>query len=1358
MMADDLDKLIEDQKAKLAQDKAELENDPPYMEMRNKELEKLSETNKMLISMTKENIPPNSQQNYPLGDYGLSLPLGEECERKKHKLKEELRQDYRRYLSQGISQAKRKKNYLTTGEVDPYTQGLSLPIDERRSAKEKLRLERNKEYNQYLRDKEEWNERLRKLGKKNTENEMDRNKKPIAVTRLQSELHTEVQPCNTGTEPPKKDAFTSTEGYEELLSKRWPEEDRYHRLDDEVELRSRLLNKRLDEDLDVPNRRYRGFASQSVIPVRKHHRLDEDRDFGRRYYRMDYDPEISEEMDPRFRCESAYDRKTPRVFCGDRPHLDGIVRDLPADYEDELKERARVQQISRTGNSRNQMQISSSASEQAKSAAEMPYATGLVLGGQDRELLQRKKEKYRQELIEQMAEQQRNKRREKELELTVAASGARDPEKSPNRLKHFGLTARATEEKLPPERPRVAFQTPVPVPSASPVNEDFHRGLASTLGEIAAPRLAPMPPPPPPVLTDNYRTPHDDAYYFYGVRNPLDPNLAYYGTGMMGMQPTPNLDPSLGQASVEQSISNVGQRNTGDTQRSIGVFSEEKTKPSKEATLSYQQELRQQIREREERRRQEREEKERYEAKIAAEMRNYNPWGRGGGGAPLRDAKGNLITDLNMMHKQNEDAYHNREARLYEDKRAIVSADLSLASPRPENTEASTNKTAGFTFAQTSPFARGNVFGEPPSPQHLKRQESYKNFLRLQIREREERRRQEREEKERYEAKIAAEMRNYNPWGRGGGGAPLRDAKGNLITDLNMMHKQNEDAYHNREARLYEDKRAIVSADLSLASPRPENTEASTNKTAGFTFAQTSPFARGNVFGEPPSPQHLKRQESYKNFLRLQIEEKRRREQAEREKLRMEEEEEEKRIAEERMRIQKAYENEQEEKRKKEEEQRLKNKEMIRLDEERQKEAEKRRKEKEEKQDEQLRQYFEKEKMEEEKKMFARQPSPIIPALQNKSIRKEERIPSADSNVSYYAQDPPQPRVPSPPVTARRNQLRAFEERKNVINELSEMRKQLRSEEKRLQEQLLNVASDDDVPITRGRREKNPKDVFEMARLRLQAPVRRPPSKEAQDPVNIQNIWEFNELKYKDSETRMGLRHMYPDPPKDDQTLEIQQQALLREQQKKLDRMRMRRETEDDSASGGNPQTMGLFRSESNEFLKNSQLESDSTFIGANRETFPDLGEVNLSPQFPPSARERRRIKQKALACAEDVPPGQTPLLQPDSFSLHSSFSLDIDQLKGKNEERWRRLTELQQKSAYLGENISLGEADDLKRAPSNAGRRPSSVDTVATEPWLRPGTSETLQRLMAEQSSPAKLSPENTLQLGWQGLSTAHG
>ncbi|NWZ20844.1 CSPP1 protein, partial [Asarcornis scutulata] len=162
---------------------------------------------------------------------------------------------------------------------------------------------------------------------------------------------------------------------------------------------------------------------------------------------------------------------------------------------------------------------------------------------------------------------------------------------------------------------------------------------------------------------------------------------------------------------------------------------------------------------------------------------------------------------------------------------------------------------------------------------------------------------------------------------------------------------------------------------------------------------------------------------------------------------------------------------------------------------------------------------------------------------------------------------------------------------------------------------------------------------------------------------------------------------------------------------------------------------------------------------GANGETFPALGEVNSSSQPAPSARERRRIRKKALECTEDVPRDQTPLLQPDDFSLHSNFSLDVDQMKGKNEERLRRLTELQQKSAHLGDNISLGDMDDLlKRSPSKDGQRPASGDSIATEPWLRPGTSETLRRFMAEQPSPAKLSPENTLLLSWQGLSTAHG
>ncbi|XP_074841844.1 centrosome and spindle pole-associated protein 1 isoform X2 [Carettochelys insculpta] len=1183
MMANDLDQFIEDQKTKLAQDKAELENDPPYMELRSKGGEKLSETSKVLISMAKENIPPNSQQNYYLDGYGLSLPLGDDYERKKYKLKEELRQDYRQYLSQGILQAKRKKSHLSTSEVDPYTLGLSLPISERRSAQEKLRLERNREYNQYLRDKEEWNERLRKTVKKKTEHETERSRKTTAVTRVQPELRSQTQASYADSEPPKKDAFTSTEAYEELLNRKRLEEDQYRRLNDEAELRERILPKKLDEKLDISNRKHHRFDSKCDISPRRHHRFDEDRDFDRRYHRLDYDPEINEEMDSRFRYERDYDRMPLRVF-----HTE-----------------------------RNWVQSNSPNNEQAKSTTGkdgVPYATGLILGSQDRELIQKKKEKYRQELLEQMAEQHKNKKREKELELSVAASGALDPEKEPNRLKQFGLTARASEENTPPERPRVAFQTPVP--TVSPVTEDFHRGLSNTLGEIVAPRIGPLPPPPPPALTENYRTPYDDAYYFYGARNPLDPNLAYYGTGMMAMQSAPNIEDLPGKVPADQ-VANTGQKNTGDRPRGIGIFPELKSKPFKESTLAYQQELQQ------------------------------------------------------------------------------------------------------------------------------------------QIREKEERRRREREEKERYEAKLEAEMRNYNPWGKGGGGAPLTDAEGNLITDLNMMHKQNEDAYHNPESRYYQDKRPIVSIDQSLTFPRPENTEVSTNKVPGFTFAQTSPYARGNIFGEPPSEQQLMRQEAYKNFLRLQIEEKRLREESEREKLKIEEEKEEKRLAEQRIRIQKEYEEEQEKKRRKEEEQRLKNEELIRLTEERRKEAEKKKKEEEEKQNEQLKQYYEREKtakMEENKK-FSRQPSPVIPALQNKLLQKEERPPSVESRTSYYAQDIPQSRVQSPPVPARRNQLRAYEERKNVINELSEMRKQLRSEERRLQKQLLNAVSDDDIATMR-KRERNVMDIFEMARLRLQAPVRRPSSKGTSDPVNVQNIREFNELKYRDSETRADMRFMYPDPPKDDQTLEIQQQALLREQQKKLNRMKMRIDAEDhdDSVPDFNPQNIGLFRNESSEFLKNSLLESESAFIGTDGETFPALEEVNLSLQPSWSARERRRIKKKTMGFTDDAP-------LPDTFSVHSNSSLNVDELKTRNEERMRRLNELQKKSLNLGDDISLGDADDiLKQIPTNGGRRPTSSDTVATDPWLRPGTSEALKSIMAGQSNQAKLSSENTLPFSWQGLSTAHG
>lgn len=51
-----------------------------------------------------------------------------------------------------------------------------------------------------------------------------------------------------------------------------------------------------------------------------------------------------------------------------------------------------------------------------------------------------------------------------------------------------------------------------------------------------------------------------------------------------------------------------------------------------------------------------------------------------------------------------------------------------------------------------------------------------------QIQERQQRRHREKVEAELYDAKLEAEMKAYEPWGRAGGGAPLRDDRGNLIS------------------------------------------------------------------------------------------------------------------------------------------------------------------------------------------------------------------------------------------------------------------------------------------------------------------------------------------------------------------------------------------------------------------------------------------------------------------------------------------------------------------------------------------------------------------------------------------------
>ncbi|XP_071270573.1 centrosome and spindle pole-associated protein 1 [Salvelinus alpinus] len=1219
---DNLDRFLAKERACLK------EEEPPYMTIKTK-----SDN----VNSVKENAAPfdwaSTQRELPNPgreeSSGLSLQLGAEYEQKKQKLKQELRLDYRRYVAQ--------KKDLHTGEPGPQAQGLSLPIGERRFAKDKLRDERNKEYNLFLKGRPG---QIRRLLSNASQEQAPETVSPtvlysppaIPEAQHNTQLNHGGQPWERL--PSKRDAATltdrgtGTEGQSPRGRRHWE----LHRPEESLERWKRRRPRRRSRHRDEYNSE------------------EEEEEF-----------EFLERGRSRRSREPEYTGRRERRIVNHSP--DRVLRERrevepPVVHEEDFNDRIRKSQ-SVTPKPNAVMPAAMKTAERSRSAAHKDKAqffTGLMIGGETEGdvATQRRKDRYRQELLEQMAEGQRNKKKEKDLELRVAATGAIDPEKQPDRIMQFGAVNReyegrrrdipyrpgvgldapgtnssprprqempeaGTEERGPPGRPRVAFPSPpmdytnilgqltgaggprlgmgagagagMGVPGGAPLNEDFHRSLSSTLGEIVAPRIASLPPPLPPTLTDAYRTPYDEAYYYYGARNPLDKNLLHYGPQGGGGQPMvfSNLPPGMMPPPGHQGARGAYQQAVALPGAGLGVGAiGERPKQSKESVLNYQGALRQQIQEREERKRQEREKRDRYDAKIEAEMKAYDPWGKGGGGAPLKDDRGNLISDLNRMHRINKEVYVNPESR---DRR----------------------------------WPQGSV-------------------------------------------------------GRIGGGGGL--------------------------------------------TPRG---------ISGFSFAQTSQFARSNVFSDQPTPQQLQDQDTYKDYLKQQIEEKRRKEAKERDRERMEEEREEKRLAEQRVLIQQEFEEEQQRRKRKEMEQSAKNEELIRQAEERRKEADRKSREEEERESKTLRQQVERERRA-RKEESQRDPSPPIPALQ-KRLGKQHltpRPPSAVSQLSSRALSERSMSAPhSPPVPARRNQLRATEDQQQgVISELSTLRRQLRSEQRRLEGQLLQSDREEiDTAISTRRRGRPHGDVFEMALIRAQGSSRRPNSGTAAAAahVNMQNIREFNQLKYRDSASREEVHHVYPDPPSDEHSLDIQQQALLREQQRRIRNMRRGEESDYPNGDTGSPS--------------------------------PTQAQVNLRSRQP-SAQERESRRPARRRDFEDdmlTPGGQRDDEgQPDAQSLFSVASLNLEGVKDRNQRRIHRLDDFNDHDWRSG-GLSADEGDhlSLRSTPYHPDRR-VSVETVATEPWLRPGTSDPLKRLGTGQNRRER--PVTRDILDGDGPSTYHG
>nr|XP_020455583.1 centrosome and spindle pole-associated protein 1 isoform X2 [Monopterus albus] len=690
-----------------------------------------------------QGIIPNSDAGL-----GLSFLLGADYERKKQKLKEELQLDYKQYIA--------KIKGLKTSNPRPRPQGLSLPIDEKILAKEKLREERNKEYNLFLQDQAQ----IRRL---------KRGAPPIASKPGQ--VQTSDAMCisppashlsifNTHTNiptPHRRDAATLTEAVD--IGKSTEPWDPGHR----------------------PRRPWQLYRPKEPYSSEEELISDKDEEVRHRSRKDSHSPEPEYKVERRNRERFQKVHRAPQDV--KEVEAPGVHHQNSNDWvwKSDLQMPDSTRMTTRTRNAIR------------KDQAE--FATGLMIGAiEEQTASQIRKEQYKQELLKQIAEQQRNKMREKELELKVAATGVTDPEKEPDRIKQFGIVNRQydswrwdrgkdtnlrpkddksvedTEQRGPPGKSQVYYSPTVNqlirktvpesgmesaqgVPSLDYFNEDYHRDFSNMLGEVAIPRVAAVLPPVPPTVANHYKTPYDASYYYYGRRDPLDPYLSHYQNGLPGGVQQSGSSNSLSERAPPFRLNDHTEAH--DQHRAslldVGEVPADRSKQKRESALSYPEALRQQIKEREELKRREKEEKEQYEAKIEAEMMAYNPWGRSGGGAPIKDQKGNLFSDLNQMHRIIEESYRNPVLTNSGQTQKVLMRNGHTLEAEARNPLS--HQLSGFN--------------NQPTSQQLHRQDSYKEALKQQIEENKRKQAEERERRraeEEKEEKRLAEQRARIQW------------------------------------------------------------------------------------------------------------------------------------------------------------------------------------------------------------------------------------------------------------------------------------------------------------------------------------------------------------------------------------------------------------------------------------------------------------------------------------------------------------------------------------------------------------------------------------------------------------------
>ncbi|XP_054893772.1 centrosome and spindle pole-associated protein 1-like isoform X2 [Poeciliopsis prolifica] len=526
-------------------------------------------------------------------DSGIAA-LGRDYEKKKKKLLLELQLEYKDYAA---------KKKVCKSHVHEEQQALSLPIEEKVSVKERLREERQREYNLFLQEQVQ-NGRAKKGAHPVTSKPEHQASDAVSISSPGSapsfiSIQTSTPPHQRESPRSVKNAATLTEAGD------------YRRSPD---IRRPCSWRRRRWEIHQPGKTY---SSEEELNTEEEEECDLIR---RRRRRRSTNEQVCKE-----------EWGTPDH--GQRRDLRDIKEmEALAIRDQNSSNRILTADISQTP----QNLKTTAKSTPTANKVEKQLATGLMIGAvEEQSVIQMKKELYKQELLRQMAEQQKNKKREKKCVLKFGAAEATTPEKEIGAASH---QHQSLEQDVPKcdnlfesSQPRTLGHNPLmnfsPNFNQLPGNTlplcgmgavqvvppfNYYNTFPGMPGQVAVPWV-PVVPPGSQIVSNG------DASRFEGPRKQDRYSNQYLNWMFGGAQ----------------------QKETCETsQRS-------------ESTESYREAPRPQVAEKEGCTKREKEKKRREAAQLEGELVVYDPWGKGGGGAPIRDKHGNLVSDLYQMRSFN---------------------------------------------------------------------------------------------------------------------------------------------------------------------------------------------------------------------------------------------------------------------------------------------------------------------------------------------------------------------------------------------------------------------------------------------------------------------------------------------------------------------------------------------------------------------------------------------------------------------------------------------------------------------------------------------------------------------------------